>query len=54
MFCIHQQLDEIIRRINQKDRIEIIQFIGDRWGIDKITLEVIKSWQDFVIVLTRF
>lgn len=30
--------DEIVRRINQNDVMEIIQFMGDRWGIIKSPL----------------
>lgn len=35
--CDHQNLEEIVNIINQNRIIDIIQFIGDKWGINKIT-----------------
>lgn len=49
----HHWIDDRISKISQNEDSAISQFIGDRWGIIKSPL-VIKSWQDFVIILTRF
>lgn len=40
-FWDHQKLEEMTRISDQKDIMEIIQFMGDRWGIDKDTIMVI-------------
>jgi hypothetical protein len=46
---VHQTVTWAVVKINQNVSSEVIQFIGDKWGIIKSPFMVIKAWQAFVI-----